>query len=196
MGKKMLSTKERIIEESILLFAKHGFHSTTFQQIADAVGITQPGVFVHFKTKQILFVAMRNHVASLNHQFVDDLVHIKDDARTALQKHCEGNLMWVIQNKHLWQISLLLYYFACHDKEMKALNQKSLNGGEERILKYVYAGVREQLFHLDDPILVTKEIHSYLIGQAIKYLSADAAPTKNDITKAVSHFLNNILDLK
>ena len=51
-ARDQLATRERILAEAAILFAKHGFHGTSTRDIAGAVGIRQPSLFHHFPTKQ------------------------------------------------------------------------------------------------------------------------------------------------
>lgn len=46
-----LTTKERILREASLLFARKGYRATTTREIADAVSIRQPSLFYHFPLK-------------------------------------------------------------------------------------------------------------------------------------------------
>ena len=55
MGKQGMTTKERIADEALTLFAAKGFRGTTVKDIADAVGIKDASLYKHFKSnKEIL----------------------------------------------------------------------------------------------------------------------------------------------
>lgn len=47
-----MNTKERIVYESLTLFAKKGYKGTSVKNIADAVGIKDSSLYKHFKSKQ------------------------------------------------------------------------------------------------------------------------------------------------
>lgn len=47
-----MSTRERIIEVSLELFAKRGFSGVTVRDIAKAVGVRESALYKHFKNKQ------------------------------------------------------------------------------------------------------------------------------------------------
>jgi AcrR family transcriptional regulator len=51
-------TRERILSIAAELFATHGYHATTTRQIAAAVGIRQPSLFHHFRTKAAMVAAL------------------------------------------------------------------------------------------------------------------------------------------
>ena len=47
-----MSTKEKILETALTLFAQNGFNGTSVEQIAQDVGIKAPSLYKHFKGKE------------------------------------------------------------------------------------------------------------------------------------------------
>ena len=47
-----MSTKEKILETALTLFAENGFDGTSMEQIAQNVGIKAPSLYKHFKGKE------------------------------------------------------------------------------------------------------------------------------------------------
>ena len=47
-----MSTKDRILEEALTLFAENGYDGTGVEQIAEKVGIKAPSLYKHFKGKE------------------------------------------------------------------------------------------------------------------------------------------------
>lgn len=47
-----MSTRERIIEVSLELFAKRGFSGTSVRDIAKVVGVRESALYKHFMNKQ------------------------------------------------------------------------------------------------------------------------------------------------
>lgn len=50
-----MNTKEKILEESLKLFAEKGYSSVYVGEIAQAVGIKAPSLYKHYKNKQDIF---------------------------------------------------------------------------------------------------------------------------------------------
>ncbi|WP_018685297.1 TetR/AcrR family transcriptional regulator [Actinokineospora enzanensis] len=48
---------ERILDRAAALFAQHGYAATSLQALADAVGLSKPGLLHHFPSKEALFEA-------------------------------------------------------------------------------------------------------------------------------------------
>lgn len=72
------SSRQRILEVSTRLFAKHGFDGVTMRNIATASDITLPAIYHHFGNKEELFKAVEtemysSHAKSLLDQLQADL---------------------------------------------------------------------------------------------------------------------------
>ena len=50
-----MTTKEKITEEALTLFARKGYKGTSVKNIADAVGIKDASLYNHFRSKQEIF---------------------------------------------------------------------------------------------------------------------------------------------
>ena len=65
-----MTTKERITEEALTLFAEKGYKGTSVKNIADAVGIKDASLYNHFRSKQEIFNSIveliLNHITELS----------------------------------------------------------------------------------------------------------------------------------
>lgn len=52
------STRERILDAALEVFAQNGFDGATMRQIAGKVGVSDPALYAHFKGKQAIFDAL------------------------------------------------------------------------------------------------------------------------------------------
>ncbi len=50
-----MNTKQRIIENALILFSEKGYEAVTVANIAEAVGIKAPSLYKHFKSKRDIF---------------------------------------------------------------------------------------------------------------------------------------------
>ena len=53
-----MSTKEKILETALTLFAQNGYDGTSVEQIAQDVGIKAPSLYKHFKGKEDILNAL------------------------------------------------------------------------------------------------------------------------------------------
>lgn len=49
------NTKERILQEALILFAQNGYIATSMNDIAKKLNITKPALYKHYKSKQDIF---------------------------------------------------------------------------------------------------------------------------------------------
>ncbi len=76
MGKSTDIRQKEIIEATMALAAEQGISRLTTQAIADRVGIAQPTIFRHFKTRDAIFGAAIGWIA-------ENLVSVLDELATA-----------------------------------------------------------------------------------------------------------------
>lgn len=72
--------KEKIIEESILLFERKGFSETSIQDIVEAIGVTKGTFYYYFSSKEQLLMDI--HLG-----YIDDLL----ERQAAIHKTAESN---------------------------------------------------------------------------------------------------------
>ena len=48
--------REQLLSVALTVFAKHGYHDTSMNDVADAAGITKPVLYQHFASKRELFL--------------------------------------------------------------------------------------------------------------------------------------------
>ena len=63
-------TKENILQVASQLFDQKGYDRTSMNEIAEALGITKPSLYYHFKDKERLVLAV---VQRASHSLLDDL---------------------------------------------------------------------------------------------------------------------------
>jgi AcrR family transcriptional regulator len=51
-------TRDRILEEAVVLFTERGYATTSLREIADRVGITKASLYYHYPSKQDLLAAV------------------------------------------------------------------------------------------------------------------------------------------
>ena len=51
--KDNMTTRDKILDEALTLFAENGYDGTSVEEIAEKVGIKAPSLYNHFKGKRI-----------------------------------------------------------------------------------------------------------------------------------------------
>ncbi len=50
--------REQLLDVAVPLFAEHGYHGLSMEQLADAAGVSKPVLYQHFPSKRALFLAL------------------------------------------------------------------------------------------------------------------------------------------
>ena len=53
-----MTTRDKILNETLTLFSENGFNGTSVEQIAEKVGIKAPSLYNHFKGKEDILNAL------------------------------------------------------------------------------------------------------------------------------------------
>jgi AcrR family transcriptional regulator len=89
-----MTTKEKLFEAALDLFAEKGFAATSVDEIAESIGIKGPNLYKYYKGKDALFedLATRNEAAYLeNMKFLNDSV-ASIDSPEALKAFSMGQI--------------------------------------------------------------------------------------------------------
>lgn len=88
-----MKTKDRILNESIKLFAQNGFEGTSMASIAKQIGVTKPSLYAHYENKLALFEACLDKVSIEQVEFTNQIInnpHLKtaEEKLFTLLKNC------------------------------------------------------------------------------------------------------------
>lgn len=56
--------RRQLLDVAVEVFAAHGYHQTTMNQVAEAAGVTKPVLYQHFASKQDLFGEVLNDLGT------------------------------------------------------------------------------------------------------------------------------------
>ena len=69
--------REQILDVSVQVFAHHGFHSTSMNDVAEAAGVTKPVLYQHFASKRALYLEL---LAEIGAELRDTIAKATADA--------------------------------------------------------------------------------------------------------------------
>lgn len=79
---KQENTKQKILEQALILFSTYGYHSVSVGEIAKAVGIKAASLYNHFSGKQAIFDAIVETTAAQYERDTGAIdIHVQDAAR-------------------------------------------------------------------------------------------------------------------
>ncbi len=145
-----------IVEAAIRLFAERGFRGTTTRALADAVGVTEPVLYEHFKSKRELYTAIvetkaREGMARAS-AMLQPFVQARDDrglflalAEIIFGCQCEDPAY-----------SRLQLSVALDDPELGKAFYEHMRAGREKLAEYIARRIEEGAFRRVDPRLAAR----------------------------------------
>ncbi|AGA21459.1 MULTISPECIES: TetR/AcrR family transcriptional regulator [Bacillus] len=125
-----MTTREKILKESIKLFAEHGFEGTSLSKIASSLGFTKPALYAHFDNKAALFEACLDTISH------EQIMFIKSTLENPSYKTAEEKLYFVIENcKLIAENHVFLFYnrfYLLPPVELKELIRSKLDASTEQ----------------------------------------------------------------
>lgn len=92
--------QKQIIEASIELFAKKGYHATSVQEIVDEANIAKGSFYNYFESKEDLILSMYDYYHALLTENMNKAI-VEDDAKTSLINQLEVYFNFIIEHKSL-----------------------------------------------------------------------------------------------
>lgn len=93
--------RDQILAEAVQLFAQHGFHATGMNDIGAAVGITGPGIYRHFNSKEAILEAAIAQVAEEMLEKVDEIVRTSATPQETLERLVLNSIDVFLENPSL-----------------------------------------------------------------------------------------------
>ena len=173
---KGTATRDRILHSAIRIFARSGFAKGSFADISKGCKLSQAAVFHHFSDKNDLFKACLEKIVLQNLELVSAKMDARDGARTRVEKHFEGNLLWGIRYPEQAQLLLLVYYMACFDRDFEVIYSSLLAGARSRMESYLFAAEREKSLRSGVQIPAAAILlHDCLVGSFVNTLASKSS---------------------
>ncbi|MCI8410364.1 MAG: TetR/AcrR family transcriptional regulator [Lachnospiraceae bacterium] len=147
-----MTTKQKIIDEALTLFAEKGYSAVYVGEIAKAVGIKAPSLYKHYKSKQDIFNAI-----------LDEMKRNYDKQTTILKMNGgdtknDADIFSSVSEDTLIQMGIGLFQYFLHDdyvcKFRKMLTIEQFHNTE---LSLLYSKQ-----YVDEPLVYQSEIFALL----------------------------------
>lgn len=148
MGKPHEERKREIVEATMELTVEQGIKRVTTQAIADRVGIAQPTVFRHFKTRDAIFSAVIGWVAENLFKAISAGARPDDPPEEQLRLLIRRQLSFI--NKHR-AIPKVLFSDMLHleSPQLKAALQEVMDRYMKRVTELLQKGIEAGRFRED-----------------------------------------------
>jgi AcrR family transcriptional regulator len=148
--------REQIVAAAVDLFLAHGYHGTSLDTLADALGVSKPFIYSHFKSKVDILSAISHHGARLTLSAVAEAEDHVGSPRDRMARFCHRLATIVIENGRY------LAVYANETNNLRPAARKAIlllrNDIDRRISVLVEDGVRSGHFTVEDPLVATRAI--------------------------------------
>ncbi len=192
-----MTTRDKILDEALALFAENGYDGTSVEEIAEKVGIKAPSLYNHFKGKEkgkedILNALIELAEARYEEFFGSDkhigkLPESKEEFnQTAMQK-----ISFTMRDPMIRKMRKFLVREQFRNERFAAITTKhQLSGIQGMYTKIIEGMMRKGLFKEDDPELLATEVTAPVVLWIAK---ADRQPqceqeSMESIEKHIRHF--------
>jgi AcrR family transcriptional regulator len=158
-GKSGADTRERILVEASRLLAVNGYRGTTTRDIAAAVGISQPSLFFHFKTKLAIVEELYRYDLIPAVQGLENLVIAAGSAGAKLYAMISAELTRVIDSPYDMRAHISLE--ALSDPDLAAY-RNLLRQFDDMTRLLIRTGQESGQFVAGDPWLAQQMVAGFL----------------------------------
>jgi AcrR family transcriptional regulator len=145
--RKRLSSEQRrevLLAAALQVFAIHGYHGASIEEIAQRAEITKPVIYHHFASKQELHGAVFEHYATQLLEVAGSYGQ-SGSLRERFHDLVRGMFSFAHENPHVWQLLL----GDSHDPETARLQQKLRAAGTRHVAERLLA---EPSFQPETPL--------------------------------------------
>jgi AcrR family transcriptional regulator len=189
MSKSHEERKSEIIEAALEIAADKGVGGATTQAIADRVGIAQPTVFRHFKSRNAIFEAAVNGIAEALFRNVSGLLEGYEPADDRLRELIRRQLRFIGRRRG---VPRLLFSDRLHI-EIPTLRNAVLGvmgRYEKAVTELIEEGVWEKRFREDlDPQETARVLIAMIQGLVVRWSLSNYAFELEDEAEAVWRLL-------
>lgn len=153
--RETLWRRQEVLVAARKVFTKKGFHRSTMDDIAAAIGISKGAVYLYFPSKERLFMAIIEQGLKERTEMLKDIISKKNDCLSKIKEYLDRAFNFVESNRDLVQMFMMLERdLVCSDLH-KNLHEQAIKE-MERSIEYLTAiirqGVKEGLLKKIDPV--------------------------------------------
>ena len=153
-----MSTKERILQEALTLFAENGYDGTGVEQIAEKVGIKAPSLYKHFKGKEDILNALIDSAEEYYEESFGSEQHIGEipENRDDFVRATMSRIAFTMHDPMIRKIRKFLVQEQFRNERLAEITTRhQLVGIQKMYEKIIEEMMKNGLFLYDDPALLS-----------------------------------------
>ena len=156
-----MSTKEKILDAALALFAENGYDGTSVEQIANIVGIKAPSLYKHYKGKEDILNALIDSAEARYDEMFGSENHIGriPENREEFIKMTMGRVAFTMRDSMIRKIRKLLVQEQFRNERISEVTTKhQLDGIQGMFAKIIKGMMDAEMVVKDDPKLLAVEL--------------------------------------
>ncbi len=188
-----MSTKERILDAALTLFAKNGYDGTSVEQIAKNVGIKAPSLYKHYKGKKDILNALIDSAEARYEEMFGSENNIGKvpQSREEFIKVTMERISFTIRDPIIRKTRMLLVQEQFRNERISEVTTRhQLDGIQKMFAKIIKGMMEEGIVKNDDPEMLAAELTAPAVLQIAR---SDRQPQCEEecmryIEKHLQHF--------
>ena len=188
-----MSTKERILDAALSLFAENGYKGTSVEQIANIVGIKAPSLYKHYKGKEDILNALLDSAEARYEEMFGSEKNIGSipESPEEFIKVTMGRISFTMRDPIIRKTRMFLVQEQFRNERISQVTTKhQLDGIQGMFAKIIKGMMDKGLVIKDDPALLSAELTAPAVLQIAR---SDRQPqyekeALESIEKHIRHF--------
>ena len=190
-----MSTKERILEEALTLFAERGYDGTGVDLIAERVGIKGPSLYKHFKSKEEIMNMLIDEAEARYEKFfgtennIENIPNSKEEfIRTSMEK-----ISFSMFDPFVTKIRILIVQEQFRNERFGEIASRHQLDGVWKTYGMIMGKMMEVgLVKKDDPAMLAIELTAPVVQMMAK---ADRQPEcKKEMLESIERHIRHFCD--
>jgi len=184
ISKKAKKGKNQIVKTATDLFARKGYHETTVDEIAQALGIAKGTIYNHFQNKEDLYQVSIQEGINLFKKELHLAVEEASSTRDKISNIIKRQLIFYEREKAL--VLLFLTEFCSPDQQKGSFfATKLLSSCLEIISDVIADGIKDGTFRKVDIQIATSSLFGMVTLNALHYITQFQKIPVEDVCKGI-----------
>ena len=191
-----MSTKEKILDAALTLFAENGYNGTSVEQITKAVGIKAPSLYKHFKGKEDILNALIDSAEVRYEEMFGSERNIGKipESREEFIEMTMGRIVFTMRDPVIRKTRMFLVQEQFRNQRTSEVTTRHQLDGIQGMFAKILRGMMDKgLVKEDDPVLLSAELTAPAVLQIAR---SDRQPLcEEDALESIEKHLQHFCDV-
>ena len=191
-----MSTKDKILDAALTLFAENGYNGTSVGQIAKAVGIKAPSLYKHYKSKEDILNALVDSAEARYEEMFGAERNIGKipESREEFIEMTMGRISFTMRDPIIRKTRMFLVQEQFRNQRTSEVTTRHQLDGIQRMYAKILKGMMDKgLVKQDDPELLSAELTAPAVLQIAR---ADRQPQcEKNALECIERHLRHFCDV-